>query len=825
MPKLVIREGEDVRDVYLKDGDTLGRVAQNAIVLKVAEASRTHCKFTREKDAWFVEDQGSSNGTLVNGRKVTKFELQDGDEISIGKATMRFLDAEEPAVTAAPAAAWGDDDISLEEKHFLVLGGAGRAGEVVMLPEGSVTVGRNARHHLILKDASVSGDHAELRRSGSECELRDVGSSNGTYVNGRKCSQATLEKGDVVRFGSIEATYGVGDPKDFTAPGGGSESAEFTRTMDSSELADDTSFEFSAAVPKSEKIWNLVSLGVILLLGGAVAWLLTRATGSTTSGTRALDRGANLIADHAWSFEAAPETVENPPQWLRGDEVSSASGSESPEWARSGRSGFHWSRSEAAAPLSFVALSEVVPLSPDTPYLVRFSATGEGALAVMGLAWMTRGEGEQGRAEIGRTWFNLRPKSATEWSEYEATVWPPAGADAATVLVGALGQGEVALDDLFVLTGSPPAGSTVDAAPFRACLDPVGTMRLLRYGRTVIDGVGVSHSLAGGLTAPQAELWVPSASPQGGVLTGSLLHGLGDLRARLEPGEGKFRFALEGQAVGKAGLVTLPLVPRAGVDLEVTVLDGETGRRYTTDFAGLPATALIVGSGDDRARVDFVASGGAAQRLNCNFDAKTGRLSIVATGLDAVDMSFRLAFEKDEEDATALLRQATTASREGKSGTALALLDDLRARFPFATRIVADASRLESEIQEAGKSRVAALKRRAEDAIFFRTLSRDTTLFAELGAERARYSGTSLGSQFDEIATAASQALESSLAPGRTAEANRRLLRAKAYEGSGKRVLTELLAASIVSGFPSTEAATEAKALIDRLRSKPEGER
>ena len=94
MPKLIISHGDDSREVPLNSGDTLGRVPGNAVQIKIAEASHKHCVFTEEGGVWWIEDLGSSNGTLVNGRRVTKFELQDGDTVQVGVASLRFLMSE-----------------------------------------------------------------------------------------------------------------------------------------------------------------------------------------------------------------------------------------------------------------------------------------------------------------------------------------------------------------------------------------------------------------------------------------------------------------------------------------------------------------------------------------------------------------------------------------------------------------------------------------------------------------------------------------------------------------------------------------------------------
>jgi predicted component of type VI protein secretion system len=74
--------------------------------------SRQHCAFSARGDAFVVQDLGSSNGTFVNGRKITEHFLNDADEVVIGKYTLKFKnDAQAaPAAAAKPAAEAGVPD-------------------------------------------------------------------------------------------------------------------------------------------------------------------------------------------------------------------------------------------------------------------------------------------------------------------------------------------------------------------------------------------------------------------------------------------------------------------------------------------------------------------------------------------------------------------------------------------------------------------------------------------------------------------------------------------------------------------------------------------
>jgi pSer/pThr/pTyr-binding forkhead associated (FHA) protein len=70
--------------------------------------------------------------------------------------------------------------------------------------EGTVLVGRGTRVHVRVSDPTISRRHARLDVVAGRCWLFDLGSANGTYVNGRRVAEATpLENGDVIRFGRV----------------------------------------------------------------------------------------------------------------------------------------------------------------------------------------------------------------------------------------------------------------------------------------------------------------------------------------------------------------------------------------------------------------------------------------------------------------------------------------------------------------------------------------------------------------------------------------------------------------------------------------------
>jgi pSer/pThr/pTyr-binding forkhead associated (FHA) protein len=93
MPKLVLLfEGRVLKEtaVSLTAPVTIGRLPDNAIVIDNSAVSSHHVRVAREGPQFMVEDLGSTNGTFVNGEKITKRALRHGDTILVGKHKLFF---------------------------------------------------------------------------------------------------------------------------------------------------------------------------------------------------------------------------------------------------------------------------------------------------------------------------------------------------------------------------------------------------------------------------------------------------------------------------------------------------------------------------------------------------------------------------------------------------------------------------------------------------------------------------------------------------------------------------------------------------------------
>ena len=83
-------------------------------------------------------------------------------------------------------------------------------GFTCYINELEITIGSDVRNSICIPDQSVSGKHAHLRvEENTKYELRDVQSTNGTFVDGHKITRRYLKNGDLIKFGNSEAQFKI----------------------------------------------------------------------------------------------------------------------------------------------------------------------------------------------------------------------------------------------------------------------------------------------------------------------------------------------------------------------------------------------------------------------------------------------------------------------------------------------------------------------------------------------------------------------------------------------------------------------------------------
>lgn len=144
------------------------------------------------------------------------------------------------------------------------------------LPEETTTIGRVADNSLCIEDASISSHHAEIVFEGGAWHLHDLGSTNGTYVNSERTTDAVLRHGDEVRFGAVETVFhGEEAQAEQPLPASNSAPAEAAHTS-----ARPPSFVSTSPIPKNVQTKDtlgavLIGFSVLAILAAGLAAVLT----------------------------------------------------------------------------------------------------------------------------------------------------------------------------------------------------------------------------------------------------------------------------------------------------------------------------------------------------------------------------------------------------------------------------------------------------------------------------------------------------------------------------------------------------------------------
>lgn len=242
----------------------VGREVECQIALNSGHISRYHAKITHTPAGVMVEDLRSTNGTFINGRRISAPQLLTvGDEVRFHEQAFRLVSNHEgsgaadatlfqgldsavkPAVAAqpqekprarpeAPPAIPAQDDegtrvLSVDELQRL----QGKAERAVKGPEngsgprfvvltapirGKVfslrsqqrnawLIGRDDRCQFNLTDKTVSAEHARVRKLADDWVLESCEGRNPIYINNRAVDISTLQHGDVVRMGRMEMMF------------------------------------------------------------------------------------------------------------------------------------------------------------------------------------------------------------------------------------------------------------------------------------------------------------------------------------------------------------------------------------------------------------------------------------------------------------------------------------------------------------------------------------------------------------------------------------------------------------------------------------------
>jgi ABC transport system ATP-binding/permease protein len=224
---LTVLEGKDNGTMVQinKPGFTIGR--ENAdLVLNDVQASRKHAVIQFHDRRIVLKDLGSTNGTFVGSKQIKEQELKHLDEITIGDTRLLVTIFENHEEPAAPKNAGSTillrDEMSAEgttrierpddvefklpykQKIYLDVIDGAQKGTVYEFLSGRVVIGR-ADADLVIEDPNISKKHAAVETwSRDTYFIRDLASTNGTYVNGQRITSTKIKNGDIITVGNTK---------------------------------------------------------------------------------------------------------------------------------------------------------------------------------------------------------------------------------------------------------------------------------------------------------------------------------------------------------------------------------------------------------------------------------------------------------------------------------------------------------------------------------------------------------------------------------------------------------------------------------------------
>jgi len=206
---LAIVEGQEAgREISVTDTTVIGRDVAADVVIADSEISSKHVSFAPADGGIAVEDHGSTNGTFVNGQRLTGVQrLQAGDRVQLGSTVLEVRGSAPSG--PAPADLGGEAAPGVTPvKHIPTLPVlefvAGQYAGTEMPVGAPTVVGRDpgAADVVLDEDSDISRRHASFAPTGAGLVVQDLGSTNGTFVNGHRQEFAvTLGTGDQVQVG------------------------------------------------------------------------------------------------------------------------------------------------------------------------------------------------------------------------------------------------------------------------------------------------------------------------------------------------------------------------------------------------------------------------------------------------------------------------------------------------------------------------------------------------------------------------------------------------------------------------------------------------
>ncbi len=193
---------------------TVGRSSANDISIPDDKMPTLHCSFEVVGGKYHVLDRGGQ-GVFIAGDEYEHKELADGDEVTLGQLVARYSahgGVEEPLPTVKRQdreqrtgilrTRSGDGKLTRLDLRLRLPESAG--GGRVEVPAAGLRIGAGPDNDIVVDDGFTSSFHAQLFVRNDRLFVRDLDSTNGTFLDGVRVVEAEVAAGAVVRFGKID---------------------------------------------------------------------------------------------------------------------------------------------------------------------------------------------------------------------------------------------------------------------------------------------------------------------------------------------------------------------------------------------------------------------------------------------------------------------------------------------------------------------------------------------------------------------------------------------------------------------------------------------
>lgn len=198
---------------------SLGRAPSADISIPADVVSRDHGKLEKRTDGWWYRDLDSRNGTYLNERQVREIKLQDGMRLQLGRDEKKavYLTFQDSTEKEPPTPREVGRETVIE-RATSTTGYVHLQGSTPS-KQGRHVIGRGKEADIRLQSPVISREHASIQPGTPEWTITDLGSKNGTFLNGKRITRTErLKAGDVIQIGPFRLNYeGIGKLNQYAA--------------------------------------------------------------------------------------------------------------------------------------------------------------------------------------------------------------------------------------------------------------------------------------------------------------------------------------------------------------------------------------------------------------------------------------------------------------------------------------------------------------------------------------------------------------------------------------------------------------------------------